>query len=410
MCYSIHINYSVNYLVDTSINFNITRISKNDASLLKEILIKYHYSEKGFKALSINPYIFYDKRYSALIHYQLLNLNETGIIYLLFYFGDEISLCDIENLLTINEIDRLIKINVLDEIKSGIIKSRIKIIPYNKLFFACDFIPRNNNYKETGIKDKYYYDNIVYPISADSVSLAESTIKKKCATTLDLCTGSGFQAVLASTYSKKVIGVDINPRAINFASFNALLNGINNVQFKIGNLFENIIHRRFDRILANPPFEISFLKTSLYRDGGIYGCKVLKEIIQNLPFYLNKYGYCQIVTKIVDTDSSYKNLIESWIGQYHFNTLFLEYANYNIITNAYFNYKNVISFNKYKNTIQKYLSHCQKYSIKKIHFGIFTFQKSRKYSFKRLPFIYKIETTQKPSTIIKKYFENNKKD
>src|SRR6202040_4203502 len=57
---------------------------------------------------------------------------------------------------------------------------------------------------------------------------------------IDLGTGSGVHAILASDHCREVIAVDINPRAIDFAKFNAALNNIDNIEFVFSDLFNSV--------------------------------------------------------------------------------------------------------------------------------------------------------------------------
>ena len=75
---------------------------------------------------------------------------------------------------------------------------------------------------------------------------------------LDLGTGCGVLAILVSSFSKEVIGTDLNPRAINFAQFNSLLNQAKDVSFYHGDLYNPVKSVQFNMILSNPPSLISF--------------------------------------------------------------------------------------------------------------------------------------------------------
>ena len=57
---------------------------------------------------------------------------------------------------------------------------------------------------------------------------------------LDIGTGSGLLAVHAAAHADRVVAVDINPRALRFAEFNAALNAVDNVEWREGSLFEPV--------------------------------------------------------------------------------------------------------------------------------------------------------------------------
>ena len=64
------------------------------------------------------------------------------------------------------------------------------------------------------------------------------------AAALDLGTGSGVQAFLAARHSGHVVGLDLNPRALRLARLNAALNGVENVDWRQGDLFEPVRDER----------------------------------------------------------------------------------------------------------------------------------------------------------------------
>ena len=61
----------------------------------------------------------------------------------------------------------------------------------------------------------------VYEPSEDSLLLAESVEKKSAGEVLDMGTGSGIQALVASKRAESVTGADINKNAVEVAKENA---------------------------------------------------------------------------------------------------------------------------------------------------------------------------------------------
>lgn len=71
---------------------------------------------------------------------------------------------------------------------------------------------------------------------------------------LDMGTGSGINAILAARVSHDVVGVDVNPLAVEAAAANALRNGVaERTTFLHGDLFEPV-DGTFDVVLFDPPF------------------------------------------------------------------------------------------------------------------------------------------------------------
>ncbi len=71
--------------------------------------------------------------------------------------------------------------------------------------------------------------------------------------------------------------IDINPRALRFAAFNAVLNGADAIDFREGNLFEPVAGEQFGLIVCNPPYVISPETDIVYRDGGLPGDSFSRE-------------------------------------------------------------------------------------------------------------------------------------
>jgi release factor glutamine methyltransferase len=120
---------------------------------------------------------------------------------------------------------------------------------------------------------------------------------------LDLCTGSGCIALaLAKHFSDAdVYGIDQSEAALVYATQNALDNGIRNIHFKLGDLFEPVRPLHFDCIISNPPYikrdEIMTLQREVkdYEplealDGGPDGLDFYRNILRQAPTYLKENG------------------------------------------------------------------------------------------------------------------------
>lgn len=111
---------------------------------------------------------------------------------------------------------------------------------------------------------------------------------------LNMCCGAGTIALaLAKKWPRsKIIGIDNNERAILCANFNKELNDLSNVEFKCGNLFQELEENSFDLIVSDPPFAIQppKHKEHTHSAGGEYGEKVVKPLIREAPKYLTSNG------------------------------------------------------------------------------------------------------------------------
>lgn len=139
--------------------------------------------------------------------------------------------------------------------------------------------------------------DMVYPPGADSVLLA-GVLPQEDGEVLDLCTGSGMQALLAARSARRVVGVDISERAVALASCNATLNEMENVTFRSGNLYAPVRTQRFDLIVANPPFVAGPQRGPSYHSGGPLADRVLKRIVAGLSGHLNPDGRALMVSHL----------------------------------------------------------------------------------------------------------------
>ena len=151
--------------------------------------------------------------------------------------------------------------------------SRVDVFCVEGLYIATD-------HRYMLLSEDRISENPVMYVGADSQGLVYTAPRYPAKQVLDLCCGSGIQGLVASRYAQQVTAVDLNPSAIRFARFNAQLNDIRNIQFHHGSLYAPVGARRFDTILANPPFVPSPKRDLGFRDGGATGEEILAEIIQ----------------------------------------------------------------------------------------------------------------------------------
>jgi len=229
--------------------------------------------------------------------------SELPAVQLLLY-GSALALKEAKKLFTAKDLKTWIDAGLLAKDKSRV-RPLVRISPYRKLFVLSDC-----DWRATASTSP----NAVMGVTGSSTWLADFTIRRDCDCTLDLGTGTGVQAMLAAKHSKQVVATDINPRALEFARFNAALNGIENIEFVEGDMFEAVAGRTFDLIVSNPPFVVTPATGCLYRDNPMDADEFVKQIIQTAPSFLNDGGYAQILCDwIQQTDESWKNRLFGWL-------------------------------------------------------------------------------------------------
>jgi methylase of polypeptide subunit release factors len=121
------------------------------------------------------------------------------------------------------------------------------------------------------------------------------TIRRHSRQTLDLGTGTGVLALNAASRSEKVVATDLNPKAVEFARFNARLNGITNVECLQGDCFAPVAGRKFDLIFSNPPFFISPGSEFLFCDNPMELDQMCRQFVKQAPEHLEPGGYFQML-------------------------------------------------------------------------------------------------------------------
>ncbi len=125
---------------------------------------------------------------------------------------------------------------------------------------------------------------------------------------LDICTGAGNLAIAFAKNFKNsmVFGSDLCPKAVSLAKSNVAFHNLEDrVEILEGDLLSPFdsdrFYKKFDVITCNPPYissakvsdmdsEIASFEPTLAFDGGPFGIKILRRVINDAPNYLNNHG------------------------------------------------------------------------------------------------------------------------
>jgi ribosomal protein L3 glutamine methyltransferase len=145
---------------------------------------------------------------------------------------------------------------------------------------------------------------------------------------LDLCTGSGCLAILASRHfpTARIDAVDISKDAIEVAARNVAEYGLGNrVTLHRGDLFKPLGGKRYDLILANPPYVDAQGMAELPRecraepklafDGGADGLDIVRRILAEARRHLTPRGglLCEIGRCRPALESAYPQTDFLWL-------------------------------------------------------------------------------------------------
>ena len=165
-----------------------------------------------------------------------------------------------------------------------------------------------------------YYIHSSFPASADSVFFGPDTylytqflrtaqhhLPQNLSSAIDVCCGSGAGAIhLARTYPQaRVLGLDLNPRALRLGGVNAYLAGAK-VDYYESNLYAAVPDEHktagIDLIISNPPYIASSTDGKdlpMYADGGAeFGLDISLRIVEEGTKILSEKGVIIVYTGV----------------------------------------------------------------------------------------------------------------
>jgi methylase of polypeptide subunit release factors len=205
----------------------------------------------------------------------------------------------------------------------GDVRAGLKLVPHGDLLVASD----RDADGPTGAE-------WVAGIHPPSATLAKLTIRRPVERVLDVATGNGIQAMLASRHASTVVASDVNPRALAVAELNARLNGIDNIEFRQGSFFEPTAGERFELITCNPPYVISPESSYAYRDSGLPGDTVSRQVVQDAPRHLDEGGFAHVLVSWGHPPDDPWSPLEGWIAESGCDAWLLHFGSDDPITHA----------------------------------------------------------------------------
>jgi methylase of polypeptide subunit release factors len=139
----------------------------------------------------------------------------------------------------------------------------------------------------------------VLGVGGASTTLSGLILGRAVDSALDLGTGCGIQALHVARHARRVVATDISARALEYAEFNARLNEVGNIEFRLGSLFEPVAGEHFEQIVSNPPFVITPRVAGVpeyeYRDGGFTGDELVQKVVAGVRAHLAPGGVAQLL-------------------------------------------------------------------------------------------------------------------
>ena len=207
-----------------------------------------------------------------------------GRLVRLFMGGEDLDAGAAAAALAPAHLEDLIEAGLLEHAEDGAVRASVRLDSVRGLVVASD-------HRRPGPSPG---DHVVYPGPA-SETVASLTVRAPVENALDLCCGSGIQALLAARHSERVVATDLNERALRLAELSAELSGVDNVEWRAGDLFEPAGDERFGLVVANPPFVISPSSGLTFRDGGRSGDELSREVVVGCAERLEEGGFGHVL-------------------------------------------------------------------------------------------------------------------
>jgi methylase of polypeptide subunit release factors len=266
-------------------------------------------------------------------------------------------------------LERLAGLGLVELDPKGV-RATVRLVPHGDLYVASDL--QHEGSPETP-------SNYVAGIQAPSVTLAKLAVRRGVSAALDLGTGCGIQALLAGRHSDRVIATDVNQRALNFTAFNAALNGIENLEFREGDGFEPVAGLRFDLIVSNPPYVISPDTDFAYRDSGLAGDTLCRELVRRLPEHLNEDGFAHILVSWAHPPGEWAEPLRTWVAGSGCDAWLLHYKSEDPITHSSTWLRPLAEQDvpAYERALDRWLAYLESLGIEEIGYGAVVLRRRR---------------------------------
>ena len=156
----------------------------------------------------------------------------------------------------------------------------------------------------------------VLGVGQASLSLLRISPSSRAGSVLDLGTGCGIQLVHAVDTADAATGTDITPRCLDLAAATLAVNGLD-AELLSGPWFDPVAGRRFDRIVANPPFVVGTSEVGhSYRESGLVLDGASSTVVSGAPEHLAPGGTAVLLVSWVEQDGvDWRSRVASWVPE-----------------------------------------------------------------------------------------------
>jgi Methyltransferase small domain len=258
------------------------------------------------------------------------------------------------------EVDRLVALG-LARLDGGSVSPTVRLVPHGDYYIASDL---QSEMGETPV-------DFVPGIQAPSVMLAKLAVRVRARTALDLGTGCGIQALLAAKHCDRVLATDVNERALEFAEFNAHLNGVRGIEVRRGDGFDAAGDERFDLIVSNPPYVISPDVAFLYRDNPLPSDELCRRLVEATPAFMSEGGFAHLLVSWVSSRDDWAEPLRAWVAGRGCDAWLLHYKTEDPLTHSA-NWLAPLAEDdgeRFEEELDRWLTHLRRLDIGAIEYG-----------------------------------------
>jgi methylase of polypeptide subunit release factors len=151
--------------------------------------------------------------------------------------------------------------------------------------------------------------DLVQGATGAAQTLAGLLVRRPARSALDLGTGCGVLALTLARHCERVVGTDINPRALELARRSARRNAITNVEWRAGDWYEPVRGERFELIACNPPYVVSPDTRLLFRDGA----EATEGVVRGAGEHLEPGGLAHFLVNWAHDLDDWAGPLRGWI-------------------------------------------------------------------------------------------------
>ena len=237
------------------------------------------------------------------------DVGELGTLIRLLLLGDALSDSEVAAALAPLDIDRAVAAGLLER-DGDLIRAALDLRPLD-LGSGTRWVLSD---LDASMRRRALDAEHVLGVGQASLSLLRATPTDPVGSVLDLGTGCGVQALHAAAYAGTVTGTDVSRRALWLAEATAAVNELD-IELIEGSWFEPVAGRRFDRVVANPPFVVGPARIEhTYRDSGLALDGASELVISQAPALLNPGGTAAMLASWIHTgDTNWRARVAGWL-------------------------------------------------------------------------------------------------